>query len=88
MEMTLSLCVNCENAPGCTLRNGHPVMECEEHLVADKRLVKNGFDLNHTMSNVPVSFEHFKGLCGNCELKADCFWRNPEIITFHCEHYQ
>lgn len=87
MEMTLSLCVNCENAPGCTLRNGHPVLLCEEHQVAEWKPVQNGFELNQSISNKPVSLEHFKGLCGNCELKDSCTWRNPKTVIFHCEHY-
>ncbi len=88
MEMTLSLCVNCENSAGCTLRNGHPVMQCEEHQVAESTLVRSGFELNHGIRDTPAHLEHFRGLCGNCELRMDCHWRNPETITFHCEHYQ
>ncbi len=87
MEMTLSLCANCENAPGCTLRNGHPVMQCEEHKVTEWKTVKNGFDLNHRVSRQPIVLKHFKGLCGTCDFKNNCKWVDPATVVFHCEHY-
>lgn len=87
METTLSLCANCENAPGCTLRNGHPVLFCEEHQTERWKPIKNGISLNKRVINEPKVIEHFKGLCGNCELKDTCSWRNPGTVVFHCEHY-
>lgn len=79
MEMTISLCSNCVYNHQCTLRNGHEVHTCDEHTVGTAKSHFKNF-------NEPV-LEHFKGLCGNCELRDDCQWRNDEIITFHCEHY-
>ncbi len=87
MELTLSLCMNCVNAPGCTLRNGHAVHECEEHQVAEFKSL-NGFELSERIYSAAIGIEHFSGLCGNCELKDHCMWRDPDTITFHCEHYQ
>ncbi len=87
MEMTLSLCANCVNTPKCTLKNGHPVLQCEEHSVAEWKPVKNELALNKQIKNEPIAIEHFKGLCGTCELKDSCGWRNPNTVVFHCEHY-
>lgn len=79
MELTLSLCTNCDNNTHCSLRNGHDVHTCDEHFAS---MVESQIKNFHE----PV-LKHFTGLCGNCELKDDCNWRNDDIITFHCEHY-
>lgn len=88
MEMTLSLCMNCDNAPGCTLRNGHPVMQCEQHQVSTWQQPAQRIALDLPHSGNANGLHHFQGLCGNCELSGDCNWKTPDIITFHCEHYQ
>ncbi|WP_417608148.1 hypothetical protein [Owenweeksia hongkongensis] len=79
MELTLSLCTNCDYNTQCTLRNGHAVHTCDEHFAST---VESQIKTFHE-----PELKHFKGLCGNCELKDDCHWRNDDIITFHCEHY-
>lgn len=79
MEMTATLCTNCYHKPECTLRNGRAVFSCEEHF-------STFAEPTFAITEEPA-LKHFTGLCGNCELKDDCHWRNDDIITFHCEHY-
>jgi len=85
--MTLSLCSNCENAPSCTLRNEHPVVYCEEYQIARWKPTKNGMLIDKTIAREPKVIDHFKGLCGDCKLKDNCGWKNPDTVVSHCEHY-
>lgn len=85
MVTSLSLCTNCTHSPGCVLANGHAVMECEEHEVAEVNLISEKEAFVPARKN---PLKHFRGLCQDCELAPDCVWNSEDSIIFNCEHYQ
>jgi hypothetical protein len=80
-----SLCSNCLHHLSCALKNGRPVQECNEHASADLES-KNAF--SHSEKEPTEKPTHFQGLCGTCDLAANCKWRSGRQVVFHCEHYQ
>lgn len=89
MNLALSLCSNCAYSPSCHFKNGKTVFECEEYSAEEEQyLYAASYPDLVRKENTGNRLSHFKGLCGNCELRDDCLWRNDDIITFHCEHYQ
>ena len=86
--MNLSLCSNCSSSESCLYKNGHVVIECGEHISPETEHLKIQYPDVPDTESAENKLEHFKGLCGNCELRDDCQWKNDNIITFHCEHYQ
>lgn len=89
------LCATCENVTGCMYAGNaeHPVLECEEftHHRADTR-APGLRRLN--LAGVPkpddggASALFAKGLCGDCENRADCTFAKPEGGIWQCEEYR
>jgi hypothetical protein len=83
------LCATCNNAPGCTLKEGKdgPVYQCEEFdgyqpapakiepIAAPKK--GNGKEARQ-----------YKGLCVNCEHRETCAHADLEGGVWHCENYE
>lgn len=89
------LCSTCANMTMCMHAGNaeHPVLECEEftrhqtdlRASAPRRLNLAGPPQPHGND---ASALLAKGLCGNCENRADCTFAKPEGGVWRCEEYR
>jgi len=93
----LGLCSYCKSAPNCTfVRNpDRPVCECEEFdesIYAPVRVPNQKNVLLKNLSNSPSTsedpFHLYKGLCSQCEERANCIYPKPEGGVWHCEEFR
>lgn len=85
------LCVTCNHAESCAACNEarEPVWYCEEF---DDHMAPAGKsdvgEAPHVRTKVePKPNGAADGLCGNCETRAACSYRNPEIPIWYCEQF-
>ena len=94
----LGLCSYCKSAPNCTFMRdpSRPVCECEEFnefTYAPVRVPNHQKNiLLKNLSNHPSTsedlFHHYRGLCSDCEERANCVYPKPEGGVWHCEEFR
>jgi hypothetical protein len=70
------------------LQTSLPKIHCEDHSLTELEL--NGRAVISNEFSEPINIaanKHFAGLCGNCELRNICLWRNESAVVFNCEHF-
>ncbi|MCC6936639.1 MAG: hypothetical protein IT226_00320 [Flavobacteriales bacterium] len=79
-----SICINCVHDGNCAFQYtaATPILSCEEHEVERKQ--EPARILVPSIAPAPV----IPGLCGSCVHAEQCALRDPERITYHCEHYE
>ncbi|MBL0127927.1 MAG: hypothetical protein IPP83_10825 [Flavobacteriales bacterium] len=80
-----SICTDCVHDGNCVFQRSSctPILFCEEHEVERKQEEP----VRATMVN-GVRTPVVPGLCGSCIHIEHCALRDPERITYHCEHYE
>ena len=79
-----SICKGCVHDGDCVFQRSSatPIMFCEE------REVERKLEPVRVMVASVVRIPDVPGLCGSCVHVENCALRNPEHITYHCEHYE
>jgi hypothetical protein len=93
----LGLCSYCKSAPNCTFTRdpNRPVCECDEfggstyapvRAPNQKKISLRHFPKNQIGGEDPFSLH--KGLCSQCEGRANCIYPKPEGGVWHCEEFR
>ena len=93
----LGLCSYCKSAPNCTFTRdpNRPVCECDEFVGFTYASVgipnQKNASLKHLSKNPLPSedpFHLYKGLCSQCEERANCIYPKPEGGVWHCDEFR
>ena len=79
-----SICTNCMHDGDCAFQRNAaaPIHFCEEHEAERKQ------EPVRVMVASIAPAQTIPGLCGSCAHVEHCALRDPERITYHCEHYE
>jgi hypothetical protein len=93
----LGLCSYCKSAPNCTFVRdpSRPVCECDEFGgftytpvgIPDQRTVPPKHSFQKPLASEDP-FSLYKGLCNQCEGRANCIYPKPEGGVWHCEEFR
>ena len=79
-----TICTGCIHDGDCVFQRNSatPILFCEEREVERKLEPVRAFATNGIHASV------IPGLCGSCVHAENCALRDPERITYHCEHFE
>jgi len=84
------LCTTCNHARNCSyIRNSsQPVVFCEEFECFTPPVVEETVDAPAPTVEDMRTWDEYKGLCVNCDMRETCAIRKPETGIWHCEEYR
>jgi hypothetical protein len=84
------LCSTCNHAHNCSyIRNSsQPVLFCEEFDNFVPPVIEAAVEAPAPTLEDMNSWDEYKGLCVNCDLRETCTIRKPETGIWHCEEYR
>jgi len=84
------LCSTCNHARNCSyIRNSsQPVIFCEEFDSFTPPIVEVAVEQPAPTIEDMKTWDEYKGLCVNCDLRETCAIRKPETGIWHCEEYR
>ena len=79
-----TICTGCVHDGNCTFQSNSisPILLCEE------REEERTLEPTHLMKAIKTVVPSVPGICGSCIHAEHCALRDPERITYHCEHYE
>ncbi len=89
-EAPQGLCQTCNHARGCAyIRNtSQPVLFCEEFDNFTPPIVEVSAEASAPTVEDMNTWDEYKGLCVNCDMRETCAIRKPETGIWHCEEYK
>lgn len=90
VSVPAGLCTTCNHAGACSyIRNSsQPVLFCEEFDNFTPPMVEVTVEQPAPTVEDMKTWDEYKGLCVNCDMRETCAIRKPETGIWHCEEYR